>query len=493
MHRITVVWGDGMLFDVGRRRRQLRGSRVIDARMGATDMSSEAGSDILWVVGFETRRVSVQADVNVGQRNLGSDYMWGLTCHTTFSTLNSGTVSRQHSPLDSHKRPHSNGRVDLLALALQMSNGIGLSPANIRVSYPNPNLIHFFQILSTSTLLTDVICCFSFTSYRVIDLVPALLSFSLTLPVVVIPFHDYMTSFEQEPSSPKINRPKLEKGQYSGKPPVGPAPQCFDASAAKHHHRPFNVQAIRPITPQNHALQTHRHRRHSLFHEPTSLSADKGLGPLRQLFNPLGQESTPTKVESNPLEDECNTLEADSKLLEHEAIPLEEAHGYKDPNYSRAEGRLSRHRVSLSDWDEFCRVQKARSELRLENEKALSTSNSSQRSRKGTSSWKAAYAMTSLFLVWHDCQLWSVIDSGMSPIYGSSSYMEGTQGAVELENNDKILCNLSNLEFIRCRTLHRINEKGNGKGDRAAVALPASWCFHFIFLVTSNSSDCGLQ
>lgn len=268
-----------------------------------------------------------------------------------------------------------------------------------------------------------------------------------------MPIYDYMTPFEQrEASLPEVKRSKLEKRRYSGNPPVSPASYYFDISASN-HPGPFNVQAIRPASPNPvllrhempgpshnsstdsagaekdrdpppcyrcgpifeqsvlhtqandccvcvgiaheregrsaqtpgsvdmfnprcHALQNHRHRQHSLFDRPIQLNADKELGPLGQLFNPLEQESTPIEVKSEPLEEECNRLEADSKSLEYEAMPLEEAHGYEDPYYPGAEERLSGHRVSLDDWDDFCRVQKARSELWLENEKASSNSTS---------------------------------------------------------------------------------------------------------------------
>jgi hypothetical protein len=79
-------------------------------------------------------------------------------------------------------------------------------------------------------------------------------------------------------------------------------------------------------------------------------------------------------MESNLLEEECKPLETDSNPLEHEVIPLEEIHSYEDPYYTGAEERLSSHKVSLEDWHEFCRVQKARSEVWIGNEKALPTS-----------------------------------------------------------------------------------------------------------------------
>jgi hypothetical protein len=215
-----------------------------------------------------------------------------------------------------------------------------------------------------------------------------------------------MTPFEQqEPSSPKIKRPKLEERQYFGNPSVSSSTDLSASEKDRNRCGPISEQSglntqtndrctcveiareregpsaqtpssVDIFNPRNHALQNHRHRRHSLFYEPISLSADKGLGPLGQLFNPLGQESIPIEAESNPLEEEYNTLEAASKLLEHEAIRLEEAHGYEDPDSPGAEEGLSRHTVNLDDWYEFCRVQKARSSLRLKNEKSLSISKS---------------------------------------------------------------------------------------------------------------------
>ena len=143
-----------------------------------------------------------------------------------------------------------------------------------------------------------------------------------------------------------------------------------------------------PSSSTSHALRNHRHKRHSLFYAPTSQS--ESGPPLGQLFNLLGQGSTPLEAESDPLEEERNPLQADSKPLEYEATPLEEAHHYEDPYYAGAEERLSRHRVTLDDWEDFCRVQKARSELRqwVEKEKALPAStlqNQGNQVRRGRS------------------------------------------------------------------------------------------------------------
>jgi hypothetical protein len=151
---------------------------------------------------------------------------------------------------------------------------------------------------------------------------------------------------------------------------------CVCANIARERERP-NTPAPSPadvFNPRSHALLNHHHRRHSLFYEPIPLSVDKGVEPLRLLVNPIGQESTAIEVESNPLEEESNLLEGESNPLEQEAKPLEEAHGYENPYYPGAEEQLSRPRVSLEDWEIFCRVQNARSELWLENEKASSAS-----------------------------------------------------------------------------------------------------------------------
>jgi hypothetical protein len=225
-----------------------------------------------------------------------------------------------------------------------------------------------------------------------------------------------MTLLEQpELQSSIVARPKSEGGRYSGNPPVSPDSQCFDVSAAWYNHPgPFNGQLSRPINPplphetrdlprhhpsidssssvldndrarpryscccpipeqsssntetneccictdiaserdrpdtqnlnsaeilkaRTHQFPTRRHRRCSLPYEPTSLSADKGMEPLGQPSKPLG-----TRWDLN---------------------------SYEDPYLPGSEERLSRHKVSLGEWETFCLLQKDRSELRIEKER----------------------------------------------------------------------------------------------------------------------------
>jgi hypothetical protein len=93
---------------------------------------------------------------------------------------------------------------------------------------------------------------------------------------------------------------------------------------------------------RTHKFPTHHHRRCSLFYEPTSLSADKGMEPLGQLSKPLG-----TRWALN---------------------------SYEDPNFPGAEEQLSGHKVSLGEWERFCLVQKDRSELWIKKERLSSHS-----------------------------------------------------------------------------------------------------------------------
>jgi hypothetical protein len=232
-----------------------------------------------------------------------------------------------------------------------------------------------------------------------------------------------MTLFEQlELQSPVVKRPKPEGRRYSSNPPVSLDSQCFDVSAAWHiHPEPFSGQPSRPITPPSvllphevrdlshhsstdsssstlgndrvrppyscccpvpeqsgsntetneccictdiafergrpdtqslnsaeilkagtHKFPTRHHRRCSLFYEPTSLSADKGMEPLGQLSKPLGEKWA--------------------------------LNSCSDPYFPGAEERLSGHKVSLDEWERFCRVQKDRSKLRIKKERLSSRS-----------------------------------------------------------------------------------------------------------------------
>ena len=232
-----------------------------------------------------------------------------------------------------------------------------------------------------------------------------------------------MTLFEQlELQSQVVKRPKPEGRRYSDNPPVSPDPQCFDVSAPWFNHpKPFNGQLSRPIAPpsallpqevrglshhssvdssssaldndrgrpryscycsipeqsgsntetnecyvstdiaferdcpdtqslnsaeileaRTHTFPTRHHRCCSLFYEPTSLSADKGVEPLGQLSKPLGKGWA--------------------------------LNSYEDPCFPGAEEQLSRHKVSLEEWESFCRVQKDRSKLRIKKERLSSHS-----------------------------------------------------------------------------------------------------------------------
>jgi hypothetical protein len=96
------------------------------------------------------------------------------------------------------------------------------------------------------------------------------------------------------------------------------------------------------LKARTHKFPTRHHRRCSLFCEPTSLSADKGMESLGQLSKPLGKRRA--------------------------------LNSYEVPCFPGAEERLSGHEVSLGEWERFCLVQKDRSELRIKKERLSSRS-----------------------------------------------------------------------------------------------------------------------
>jgi hypothetical protein len=117
---------------------------------------------------------------------------------------------------------------------------------------------------------------------------------------------------------------------------------CKDVAFKRDRPDTQSLDSAEILKASTHKFQTHRHRRCSLFYEPTSLSADKGMEPLGQLSKSLGTRWA---------------------LNSHE-----------DSNFPGVDERLSGHKVSLEEWEKFCLVQKDRSELRMKKERLSSHS-----------------------------------------------------------------------------------------------------------------------
>ena len=128
-----------------------------------------------------------------------------------------------------------------------------------------------------------------------------------------------------------------------------------------------------------HESSKHRHRRHSLFYEPSPTTTYNGMEALQQDLTPRGQESVeldtaPPQLEEEgtPLEAESTILEEESTLLDQESTPLERAHDYEDPYYLGAEERLSRQTVKHEERKTHYRAQKTRKQVWSEGARASS-------------------------------------------------------------------------------------------------------------------------
>jgi hypothetical protein len=119
---------------------------------------------------------------------------------------------------------------------------------------------------------------------------------------------------------------------------------CVSMDVAFERDRP-NAQSLNSaeiLKARTHKFPIRHHRHCSLFCEPTSLSAGKGMEPLGQLSKPLGKRRA--------------------------------LNSYEDPCFPGPEERLSGRKVSLEEWERFCLVQKDRSELWIKKEKLSSRS-----------------------------------------------------------------------------------------------------------------------
>lgn len=116
---------------------------------------------------------------------------------------------------------------------------------------------------------------------------------------------------------------------------------CTDIAFERDRPDTQSLNSAEILKARTHKFPTHRHRRSSLFYEPTSLSADKAMEPLGQLSKPLEKGWA--------------------------------LNSYEDPCYAGAKERLSgRRKVSLGEWERFCLVQKDRSELWIKKERLSS-------------------------------------------------------------------------------------------------------------------------
>jgi hypothetical protein len=115
---------------------------------------------------------------------------------------------------------------------------------------------------------------------------------------------------------------------------------------------------------------THRHRRHSLFHEPSSHAAGEEMKTsgiysihLQHGSIPLEEHSNPLDEEYKPLEVESNLLEEESTPLEQESTPLDHVHRYEDPYFPGSEEQLSRLTEEREKAKSHCRTQKAQTKV----------------------------------------------------------------------------------------------------------------------------------